>query len=100
MSKSTGYKGTMASAAAAFYAPYIPLQVNRTTPGRTWKDDLAFWTIYYGEFETTIIIDMVWKSMQKKYPGAYSVVIDDTKLTLRLVWANPHDETLFLLQYT
>ena len=100
MSKSTGYKGTMASAAAAFYAPYIPLQVHRTTSRLKWRDNLAFWTIYYGEYETTKIIDMVWKRMQNTYPGAYSVVIDDAKLTLRLDWANPHDEIIFLLQYS
>lgn len=100
MSKSTGYKGATPMSAAAWYVPYIPLQVYQPTHRLTWRDELAFWTLYYGEYETDEIIDVIWENMQKKYPGAYSVVIDDAKLTLRLDWANPHDEIIFLLQYS
>ena len=105
--------------AGAFYAPYIPLQTSRSQYGVcTWQDNLRKWTEVYSHTPlfTADVIDVVWNLMQEQYPGAYSVVIDSElpdeprfktrystvsvrRLRLRLDFANPADETWFLLNY-
>ena len=117
--KSTGYTGSTPIEAGAFYAPYIPLQTSQSQyEERTWQDNLRRWTEIYSHtlLSTADVIDMVWKQMQDQHPGAYSVVIDSElpdeprfktrystvnvrRLRLRLVFANPADETWWRLQY-
>ena len=120
--KSAGYTGSTPTSAGAFYVPYIPLLTSQSQYGVcTWRDNLRHWTDLYSHspdrLTTFQIIDVVWKRMQDQYPGAYSVVIEfqtgcesielKTRygpasvkpLQLRLDFADPADETWFLLNY-
>jgi hypothetical protein len=114
--KSTGYTGSTPISAGAFYAPYIPLQVYINPYKLTWRNYLQNMANNLEGCETSEIIVLVWKKMQDQYPGAYSVVIDselpkehvfETRygpvsvrgLRLRLDFADPADETWFLLNY-
>lgn len=114
--KSVGYTGSTPIEAGAFYAPYIPLQTSQYGVP-TWQDNLRNWTTYFSEYDTGEIIKQVYDRMQKRYPGAYSVVIEAEtqsepifntrygtvvsrpELLLRLDFANPADETWFRLQH-
>jgi hypothetical protein len=96
MSNSTGYKGTMASAAAAFFAPYKPANLRH----KTWQERLQTLSIYFNHSSPIHQLDLALKCMQKDYPGNYTMVfdiIDNRKLKLKFF--TEQDEIWFYLKY-
>ena len=103
---SAGYKGKVAMAAGAFYAPDPP-----HFPPDTWQRYLS--RLGNGingvserskDLTEADIVANAHKWMQKKYPGPYTVEqfynTDKMKWDLRLVFVSPADETWFRLKYS
>jgi hypothetical protein len=101
----TGYKGKVVTSAGVYHAPYRPAPETWQLYLRRLGNGLNG---IYGAGGTTVteadIIDRAEKYMQLKYPGPYRVEsyynADKMKWDLRLRFADPHEETVWLLKWT
>lgn len=102
--------------AAAFYCPYIPLQVHGTIPVKTfgWQQLLdklssrhiliiAYASADPMELAKNRIMEAIGE-MQEAYPGNYTLEEEENPLTnhyeYKMVFDSPEDESLFVMRYS
>ncbi len=94
-----GYKGKVAMAQGAFYAPYKPEPV-------TWQGQLKFWEgelmNKYGWGDAHNVKSDCMDLMQRNYPGKYTlswVETEPMQYHLKPVFNDPKHETMWKLKY-